>query len=151
MLYIDFMNSKGLALGHPDYLFRYYMKDAWFEDPIVKQIVKDIDGADVSSAYAMQHPVYGAINYTMLSSTCRTAIMLYELPNETINATYCGEKAGDWILRIGEMQDAHIALNYALLFSRDFEAIVVNGGEHIRTRKDYYRCAIRYIYDNPDI
>ena len=151
MLYIDFGGAKFDNLGHPEYAFPAFVQDSWFDDPVVKQIVKDIDEAEVFSAYSMKHPVFGAINYTMLSSTCRNLILLYELPDEVINATYCGEKAGDWILRISEKRDVKIMLDYALLFSRDFNAIVVNGDERIRTLKDYYRYAMRYLYDCTEV
>ena len=151
MLYIDFGGTVYDCLGHPTYVFDTYMKDSWFEDPTVKQIVKDIDGADVISAYAMTHPVYKAINYTMLSSTCRSLILMYELKDKVVNATYCGDNGADWILRIAKMQDLKIVLNYVPFFSRDFEAIIANGNEHISTRKAYYKCALRYLYeDNVD-
>lgn len=147
MLYIDFGGAVYDCLGHPDYSFDLYMQDSWFDDPVVKQIVKDIDDADVISAYAIKHPVFKAINYSMLSSTCRSIILMYKLPDEVVNATYCGEKGSDWVLRLSEKRDVKIVLNYAMLFNRDFNAIIANGNEHIVSRKEYYACALKYLYE----
>lgn len=148
MLYIDFCGSKTEAFGHPDFRFEFFVKPEWFDDPIVKQIVEDIDGAKVHSAYSIEHPIFKAINYNMLSSTCRNLILAYKLDDIAIDATYCGDKAGEWLIKLGTMKKKlTIVLNYLLLFSCDFKAVIVNDGRHISTLREYYAAAKTFIYE----
>lgn len=148
MLYIDFCGTKTEAFGHPDFRFEFYVKPEWFDDPIVKQMVKDIDGATVHSAYAIEHPVFKAINYNMLSSTCRNLILAYKMNDIAIDATYCGDKAGEWLIKLGAMKKKlTIVLGYVLLFPHDFTAVIVNDGRYINTLHEYYAAAKTFIYE----
>ena len=146
MLSIWFNCPEEKTFGHPDAGFQFFYEDSWFKDPIVKSIVKDIDGGIVTSAHSILVEPYGDIACTQLSSTCRNIILAYKLSDVIINATFCGDKAGAWLLRIGEMKDITIALNYALNFPRDFTAHIVNDHRVVHTWNEYAKAALDLLY-----
>lgn len=147
MLYIDFGGEKVQGIGHPDVAFNYRYEPEWFEDDIVKQIVEDIEGGKMIAPGVLQVEPYGFISPTQLSSTCRNTILAYKT-SEPINATFCGSKAADWLLRLGEMKKKlTIRLDYVMMFPRDFKAVVVNDGRRINSMRDYLEAASYFLYE----
>lgn len=146
MLYIDFGGEKTDNIGHPDVAFNYRYELDWFNDPIVKQIVKDIDGGQVIAPGVIQVEPYGIITPIQLSSTCRNTILAYE-QDIPINATFCDSKASDWLLRLGTMKDLTICLDYVMMFNTDFKAIIVNDGRQVNSFKEYLVAASYFLYE----
>lgn len=63
----------------------------WFDDPLVKKIVKDVDRSNVLGGNIIESPVFGAIPPRMLSTGCKTLILIYK----TDEYIFSGEKLGD--------------------------------------------------------
>lgn len=145
MLKIKFNVPDNETFGHPNRRFPFRYEDSWFDDPIVRQIVKDIENGEVISANAIKVEPYGVINCTQLSSTCRNLILAYELDDVLINATYCGDSAGAWLMRLGDMKDVSISLNYPLDFPEGIRALILNDNSKVTCRRDYLLAARKFL------
>lgn len=145
MLKIKFNVPDNETFGHPNRRFPFRYEDSWFDDPIVRQMVKDIENGEVYSANSIKVEPYGVINCTQLSSTCRNLILAYKVDNVLINATYCGDSAGEWLLRLGEMKDLTISLNYPLMFPKSIKAVVLNDNSTINCWRDYLLAARKFL------
>ncbi len=120
----------------PEFYFDHVYEDSWFEDPFVKKIIKDIDNTDATSAYQMTNPVWGALNYTMLSTGCKNVILAYKTDN-IIYATKMGDNCSPLLLSIANMKDVTIILHHVLHFPCDFSALFLNSNKMIHTLKEY--------------
>ncbi len=138
MLKIDVCGCILDDIGFPDAYFDNMYYDEWFDDPIVKQIVKDIDKSDVISANNIISPVLGLINCLELSTGCKNLIIAYKT-DEIIDATNCGDNCGDWLLKIAEMKDLSVTLYHTFGFNRDFDALILNTGKIVHTYVDFVR------------
>lgn len=150
MLSIWFNAPKEKLYGHPNAFFPYIFEAEWFDDPFVREIVQGIDGGEVKSAYSIKVAPYGVINCNMLSATCRNTILAYEVPDIIIDGAYCGDKAGEWLLRIGEMKDITIGLSYPLCFPDNIKARIVNDGRVVDTWRKYAVAANVFLYGGID-
>jgi hypothetical protein len=123
-------------LPYPGDHFDLVYEESWFDDELVKAIVKDIDRATVYSAYCMTSEVWGAMNCTMLSTTAKNLILMYKVDG-VHPATYCGDNGGKWIVEIAKRKDLTITLGYIMKFERDFSAVILNNNKTISTYKEY--------------
>ena len=66
MLYITFKQPENFNRD-VDVYFNNRYEDEWLEDPVVKQIVRDIDHSEILSNRAVESPVLGIIPLTRIS------------------------------------------------------------------------------------
>lgn len=69
----------------------------WFDDPIVREMIRDIDHSTVLSSQCIQSPILGQIPPEMLSGGVKTCIMLYKMDNFLPDLTACGENCEKWL------------------------------------------------------
>lgn len=91
-----------------------YEKD-WLNDPIVKEMVLDIDKSIVISQECIDSPVLGQIPPTELSGGVKALILMLKT-DEEIWATACGNNCAKWILEIAKQKDIKISLEHFLNF-----------------------------------
>lgn len=140
MLKIDFMGRTIEDIGYPDDYFAAEYYDEWFEDPVVKQMVKSVDKSEVLGANNIISPVLGPINCMQLSTGVKNLIIAYKT-NEVIDASFCGDNCGDWLLHIAKLKDISITLYHLFEFSDKFEgAYIYNTGAYISSLKEYALC-----------
>jgi hypothetical protein len=84
----------------------------------------------------MKSDIWGAVNCTMLSTTAKNLILMYELDG-IHPATFCGDNGGKWIAEIGKRRDVTITLNYIMRFNVDFTAKILNNNKIITTYQEY--------------
>ena len=147
MLYISFKETEDTLRGIDGY-FNYNYEEEWFDNDLVKQMVKDVDKSEVISSECIKSPVLGQIPPTKLSGGVKVLIVLLMEPELEQYATSCGDNCAEWILKISEMQDIHIVLHHIMKFPRDFEAVCVDNGVKIHTREDYIQCVTDCFYDD---
>ncbi len=108
--------------------------DEWFNDPMVKSMIADIDNSTVISPYLIDSPVLGPIPPSDLSGEVKALIMMLKTDWE-IWATACGDNCAKWILKIAETKNLTVALTHFMKFpNEEFEFYDVNNG---KVRKDY--------------
>ena len=146
MLYITYKEPENLIHDVDDF-FNYNYEDAWFEDPIVKQMVLDIDKTEVISANCAVSPILGSIPITKISGGVKALILMYKRPDLVIWATACGDNCAEWIIRLSEKQDVRIMLEHTMLFPRDFEAICIDNNRHITNIHEYIANSFACLFD----
>ena len=62
----------------PDTWFKYNYEEEWFEDELVKEMVRDVDDSTVISAYSIDSPVLGIIAPERLSGGVKALIIMYK-------------------------------------------------------------------------
>ena len=135
MLYLQFGDLEG-ELWAPGDVFNLTYEDSWFDDPIVKQMVLDIDKSVVQSANSIISPVLGNISCKQLSNGVRNLILAYKT-NYVIDFSFCGDNCATWILRLAQIKDIRGALHHCMMFPEPFEIVITNSGRCVRNRKEY--------------
>lgn len=123
----------------PDTYFKYNFEEEWFEDELVKEMVRDVDGSTVVSAHSIDSPVLGLIAPERLSGGVKALIIMYKEPNLIVNASACGDNCAKWILEIGRRQDITVRLGYEMEFAEPFDIRIQNSGNVIHTYEAFLR------------
>lgn len=123
----------------PDIYFKYNYEDEWFEDELVKAMVRDVDGSTVLSAHAIDSPVLGIIAPERLSGGVKALMIMYKEPHLIVNASACGNNCAKWILEIGKRQDFTVRLGYEMEFEEPFDICVKNSGNVIHTYIEFLK------------
>lgn len=117
----------------------------WFEDDIVKRMVYDIDKTEVKSKNCLESPVLGQIPPMYLSGGVKALILMYKT-DLVVDATSCGENCVDWIIRLGDMRDVDVDLNYYMpLKPNENGILIVNSGNVVNTVYDFNKEALKYL------
>ena len=109
----------------------------WSEDMI--RAVKVIDDLDYVGGDVFKNSLGKMLSPDVLSSGCKSVLLLYMKPSLCIYATRCGDNCAPFILDIADKNDVTIALHHPMLFPRDFEGVIMDNGKEIHCLEDYYR------------
>ena len=124
-------------IRYTDSYFNNNYQDEWFEDDLVKQMIKDIDLSDVLNAQIFISPVLGAIPVTQISGGAKAVILMLKKSELLIHGNSCGDNCAEWISRIGKMQDIYVHLTYPMRFPDDVELTVIDTGVTCNSYKEY--------------
>lgn len=147
MLYIKFTHDEDYIHGI-DSFFNHSYEDEWFEDPIVKQIVKDIDNTEIVSPNLAISPVLGPIPPTKISGGSKAVIQMLKRPVIISNITgkqlahpgnSCGDNCASWIYKISKMRDILLHLTYNMKFPDDVELTIVETGTVCKSREEFVK------------
>ena len=111
----------------PSY-FNVAFRPEWFEDDLVKKMIKDVDKSDVIGPYLIISPVLGPIAPTYLSGGVKVLILLLKEPKFIYNLSNCGDNCAKWILEICKDRDIVAYLEHVMHFKDPFEIKVLNTG-----------------------
>lgn len=120
----------------------------WFDDPIVKQMVQDIDKSVVLSQHCIQSPVLGQIPPQYLSGGVKTCIMLLKAEEEIlIDLIACGENCEKWLSYIFSQRDVRVTMSgYDLMFKGlDIHGICENDGSLFSGSKEWSRLLLKWV------
>ena len=144
--YRDRFPDKWLELiRDPDGWFKYFYEPEWFRDPIVKQIVMDIDKTEVLGDHVALSPVLGSISVTAISGGAKILIGLLKTDN-MFDVTGCGENCAEWLLKIGNMKDITAPLDYFMPLVPDSGFNVMLDGDKNKIAHDNKEL-ISYYYE----
>lgn len=94
--------------------------DEWFEDPLVKEMVLDVDKTEVVNAYMAMSPVMGSISIEHLSGGVKGLIMILKDPDKRVySSTIFGGNCVKWITKLSAMVDFTIVMEHSLEFTSD--------------------------------
>ena len=119
----------------PDY-FDVAFKPEWFEDDLVKKMIKDVDKSDVIGPYLIISPVLGPIAPTYLSGGVKVLILLLKEPKFIYNLSNCGDNCAKWILEICKDKDIVAYLEHVMHFKDPFDIKVLNTGNVVHRMQD---------------
>ena len=135
MLSIYFGTYKGdNYINNPDLYFDNTYEDEWLNDPVSKQMVKDIDRSELVSPNLVISPVLGSIPVSRLSGGVKTLIQINNDKDHVYNASACGDNCVPWLLKISEEKDVLLRLGHLMRFPNEgFRIRIVNNNEIVYT------------------
>lgn len=145
MLNIYYGDMKEAVYNTASY-FKYDYEDAWLTDPLVVEMVRDIDKSKVLSSGVIDSPVLGKIPPTGLSGGVKTLILVLFEKEKVFNASTCGDNCAKWLLRIAEDEDRTINLRHLMDFGQDaFTIRVMNTGQLVHNMVELVSIAGEFV------
>lgn len=124
MVSVYFGNDTRAVLNIDSY-FNHTFRHEWLNDPIVKQMIKDIDNSEVLSEYCIQSPVLGQIPPERISGGVKTCILLWKLDDFLVDLITCGENCQEWLSYIFSHKDVvRVSMSG---YDLDFEGLEISG------------------------
>ena len=152
MIHIRFERSPNTLVTASNY-FNYNYEKEWFRDPLVKQVVQDIDHSTVIADAVIDSPVLDIIGPEKLSNGAKTLILMLKEPEHEFNGTAIGDNCGPWMIRIGKMHDITVVFTRIFRFHppkekdvADINAICDFNGMKIDSMVDYLNAYDDYVF-----
>ena len=121
-------------VDNPDLYFDNTYEDEWLEDPVSKEMVKDIDKSELVGPNLVISPVLGSMSINRLSGGVKTLIQIAHDPDHVYNASACGDNCAAWLLRISKDKDVLVRLGHLMHFDGDAVQIrIENTGEIVES------------------
>lgn len=97
--------------------FDFEYEDEWFDDPVVKQIVHDIDNTEVISSNLLISPILGSISCRDISGGAKGLILILKCTDpRSFRSTTFGGNCVNWIINLSYMRDFVLYMNHCLEF-----------------------------------
>ena len=138
MISVYFGNDKSAVLNI-DVFFNNVFYEEWLDDPLVREMIKDVDNSDVLSNQCIQSPVLGQIPPERLSGGVKALICLYKMDDFLVDLIVCGENCEKWISKISQLKDIRVSMSgYDLTFKGlEISGVCENDGSLIRNSEDW--------------
>ena len=142
-----FYGDMDCAVSYGPSWFKYGYDPAWFQDPFVQDMILDIDNSTYRAGLVIESPVLGQIPPERLSGGVQTLISIYKNPEIIFDATSCGPNCAKWLLKIGQMEDVTVNLNYFMPFEAvdDFAVNILNENRVITDYRDFTLTSLKYL------
>ena len=136
MLNIWYYTDVERMLDAPAYFNNTY-EDEWLEDPVVQEMILDVDKSTVISSHVIESPVLGPITPRELSGGVKVLILLLKDDSWVYNISNCGDNCAEWILKIAETKDLTVYMEHVMKFPEPFTIKLLNTGEILHNFKEY--------------
>ena len=145
MLNVYFGNMPE-AIYNTAVFFKNDYEDEWILDPLVKEMILDVDKSRVIDSGIIDSPILGKIPPLSLSGGVKTLILVLFEPGKIFNASTCGDNCAKWLLKIAENEDRTVNLRHIMDFGREpIEIRILNNGEIVHSMKELTETAIEYV------
>lgn len=121
------------CIGNTSKYFDAEYEPSWFSSETAKQIIKDIDNSEYISGEYIESPVLGGIPPMMLSTGCKTLLLLLNEPELIVSGDRMGDNCFPWLLRIAEKRDITITLSHSVELMEPFEIYSIRSDKVIKT------------------
>ncbi len=147
MLSIYFGEKENTYYG-PLWFTNSYDRE-WFDDPLVAEMIRDVDKSSYEGGELIVSDVLGPISPKDLSGGVKTLISVYKSPQLIFNATSCGNNCAKWLLEIGKKEDVTVVLEYLMKFENlePFEIKIENTGKIVRSVREYVIAAVEALHE----
>lgn len=131
--------QKDNLIKNIDVFFDSGYEDEWLLDPMVKEMVLDVDKSEIRGPHLIESPVLGPIAPSELSGGVKALICMLFDDEYIQDATNCGDNCAKWIQRISALKDLTIRLGYIIDFQdgEPFDMMILNTGRHVTNYHDY--------------
>ena len=136
MLKIWYRSGNIKVLTNAPNYFNNIKKPFWFEDPLVIEMIKDVDKSDVIGPNLIQSPVLGPIAPTLLSGGVKVLILMLKDDKFMYNISNCGNNCAKWILEISKHKDITVFLQHYMRFPGEFDIKLMNTGKIVHNYGD---------------
>ena len=145
MLRIYWGNEDSFIYG-PTW-FRYNYEQDWFADPLVQEMMEDIDKSRYLGGDLIRSDILGPIPPERLSGGLKTLIAIYKRSDLHFDATSCGPNCARWLLEIGNRGDVLVELGYIMPFDglEPFQILIENTGEIVRDMRQLLFAALPFM------
>ena len=134
------------AIYNTAVFFKNDYEDEWITDPLVKEMILDVDHSEVIDSGVIDSPVLGKIPPLSLSGGVKTLILVLFEPEKVFNASTCGDNCAKWLLRIAEQEDRTVNLRHIMDFGEDpFEIRILNTDDIVHSITELTDIAIDYV------
>ena len=145
MLNIFYGDMKEAVYNTASY-FKYDYEEGWIVDPMVKEMIQDVDKSTVIDSGIIDSPVLGKIPPIGLSGGVKTLILVKFEPEKVFNASTCGDNCAKCILELAKEKDVTINLRHIMNFGKSrFAAEILNDGSTARNMEELLPIAARYV------
>ncbi|MCX4326353.1 MAG: DUF4869 domain-containing protein [Lachnospiraceae bacterium] len=127
-----------------DYIpyFDFGYEEEWFNDPLVKKMVLDIDQTKVLSPRTFESlPLGCQITAQELSGGVKACILLLKTDKFIIDGAMFGENCLNSLVEIGKIKDIFVPVTYAMDFNRitiPFEICIANDNSIVTNIKELF-------------
>lgn len=141
-----FFGNMPEAVYNTAVFFKNDYEDEWITDPLVKEMIRDVDHSEVIDNGVIDSPVLGKIPPLGLSGGVKTLILVLFEPGKVFNASTCGDNCAKWLLRIAASEDRTVNLRHIMDFGDEpFEIRIRNTGDVVHSMKELVDIAIDYV------
>ena len=129
MLNIFYGDMKEAVYNTASY-FKYDYEEGWIVDPMVKEMIQDVDKSTVISSGIIDSPVLGKIPPIGLSGDVST----------------CGNNCAKWLLKIAEQEDRTVNLRHLMDFGKKpFTVKVLNTNQIVHSMEELILVAGEFV------
>lgn len=141
-----FLGDMPEAVYNTSVYFKNTYEEDWITQPLVKDIIKDVDKSEVLDKALIQSPVLGKISPLSLSGGTKTLILVANDEEKIFNASTCGDNCAKWFLKIAEEKNITINLRHLMNFGTEpFDIYVVNTKQTVHDMKSLLNEAAPFI------
>lgn len=126
--------------------FKNVYEEEWIIQPLVKEMIADIDKSIVLGSAVIDSPALGKISPLSLSGGVKTLILIANIPDKVFNASTCGDNCAKWILKMGKEKDITINLRHLMDFGDgDYEIRILNTNQIVHNMFELIPAAGLYV------
>lgn len=141
-----FLGTMPEAVYNTAIFFKNDYEDEWITDPLVKEMIRDVDKSEVLYSGVIDSPILGKIPPLSLSGGVKTLILVLFEPERVFNASTCGDNCAKWLLKIAETEDRTINLRHIMDFGKgSFSIRILNTGDVVHSMREFVDIAIDYV------
>ena len=145
MLHVYYGDMREAVFNTSVY-FKNDYEDSWIIDPMVKEMIRDVDHSEVMDSGVIDSPVLGKIPPLSLSGGVKTLILVKFEPAVIFNASTCGDNCAKWLLKMAEQEDRTINLRHLMDFGKEpFELHILNTDQVVHSMKELVPIAGLYV------
>ncbi len=141
-----FFGDMPNAIYNTAVFFKNDYEDEWITDPMVREMILDVDRSEVLDSGVIDSPVLGKIPPLSLSGSVKTLILVLFEPDKVFNASTCGDDCAKWLLKIAESEDRTVNLHHVMNFGEGpFEIEILNTGTVVHNSREYTDLAVDFV------
>ena len=147
MLNIFYGDMKEAVYNTASY-FKYDYEEGWIVDPMVKEMIKDVDKSTVISSGIIDSPVLGKIPPIGLSGGVKTLILVKFEPEKVFNVSTCGDNCAPFILKLAKKKNLTINLRHLMDFGKKkfpVDVKVLNTGDVVHSMEELMPIAFQFV------
>ena len=145
MLNVFYDDMKEAVYNTASY-FKYDYEEGWIVDPMVKEMIQDVDKSIVIDSGIIDSPVLGKIPPIGLSGGVKTLILVKFEPEKVFNVSTCGDNCAKWLLKIAEQEDRTVNLRHLMDFGKKpFTIKVLNTNQIVHSMEELILAAGEFV------
>ena len=132
-----FYGDMPQAIYNTAVYFKNVYEEEWITQPLVKEMILDVDKSVVLDGGVIDSPVMGKITPVSLSGGVKTLILIANEADKVFNASTCGDNCAKWLLKMGNDRDITINLRHIMDFGDgEFCIKILNSGQIVHNMKE---------------